>query len=116
MRWTAADRSPSDEDEPIGAIYFPESGYVSLIAVLDNGDAAEVGLIGAEGLVGVAVVLGAESGCNLRAKRAEWGLMDQVSDCGPSCPPASLPAKLGMKVGVLFDLSGVLWHVAEIRF
>ena len=46
--------------EPIAAVYFPEAGYVSMLATLEDGDAAEVGLVGREGVVGLPVLLGAE--------------------------------------------------------
>ncbi len=47
--------------EIIEWIYFPESGMVSNIAVLEDGAAQEVGVIGREGLVGLPAVLGAAS-------------------------------------------------------
>jgi CRP-like cAMP-binding protein len=46
--------------KPITAVYFPESGYVSMLAYMEDGDAAEVGLIGCEGFVGLPVLLGAD--------------------------------------------------------
>ena len=45
---------------PVAAVYFPETGYVSMLAYLEDGDAAEVGLIGREGMVGLPVLLGAD--------------------------------------------------------
>ena len=47
--------------EPIEAIYFPETGWISMLAYLESGDAAEVGLVGYEGMVGLPVLLGADS-------------------------------------------------------
>lgn len=47
---------------PIEFAHFVETGMVSLIASLGEGEAMEVGLVGAEGLVGVPVVLGADAG------------------------------------------------------
>jgi hypothetical protein len=43
--------------KPIKAVYFPESGFASVVA---NGASkpVEVGLIGREGMTGLAVVLG----------------------------------------------------------
>ena len=43
---------------PITTLYFPESGWASMLAPLEDGDVAEVGLIGYEGVVGLPVVLG----------------------------------------------------------
>lgn len=47
--------------EPIAAVYFPETGWVSMVAPLEDGDAAEVGLVGREGMVGLPVLLGADN-------------------------------------------------------
>ncbi|HEY0420323.1 MAG TPA: Crp/Fnr family transcriptional regulator, partial [Acetobacteraceae bacterium] len=38
-------------------VYFPESGYVCRLAPMDDGDSAEVGLIGPDGMVGLSVLL-----------------------------------------------------------
>jgi CRP-like cAMP-binding protein len=46
--------------KPIGSVYFPETGYVSMLAYMEDGDAAEVGLAGSEGMVGLPVLLGAD--------------------------------------------------------
>ena len=48
-------------DRPIEAVYFPEGGMVSLLTPLEEGQTTEVGIVGREGLVGLPVVLGAES-------------------------------------------------------
>ncbi|MFC7543705.1 Crp/Fnr family transcriptional regulator [Siccirubricoccus deserti] len=45
-------------DEPITAVHFPETGWVSMLATLESGDAAEVGLIGREGVVGLPLLFG----------------------------------------------------------
>ncbi|WP_229681271.1 Crp/Fnr family transcriptional regulator [Neoroseomonas lacus] len=39
-------------------VYFPEKGWVSMVLMLQHGDATEVGLIGREGMVGFAALLG----------------------------------------------------------
>jgi CRP-like cAMP-binding protein len=46
--------------EPIEAIYFPETGWFSMLAYLEDGDVAEVGLVGREGFIGLPVLLGAD--------------------------------------------------------
>ncbi len=46
---------------PTDSVYFPETCMVSLILVLEDGAAIEVGLIGREGLVGVLAGLGASA-------------------------------------------------------
>ena len=45
--------------DKIDQIYFPESGFISALTVLSDGSPLEIGLIGAEGVAGVSVVLGA---------------------------------------------------------
>jgi CRP-like cAMP-binding protein len=51
-------REPLFEPEtPIRNVYFPETGVVSLISRLDEGDAVEVGTAGSEGMVGLSVFL-----------------------------------------------------------
>ena len=42
-------------------VYFPNEGMVSLLAVADGRSALEVGLVGAEGMVGLPAALGAKS-------------------------------------------------------
>jgi CRP-like cAMP-binding protein len=50
-----------EPNKPIDFVYFPESGWISMVAYLEDGDAAEVGLIGREGMVGLPVLLGGDS-------------------------------------------------------
>jgi CRP-like cAMP-binding protein len=45
-------------NRPIGFVYFIETGVGSLVNTMANGDAAEVGTIGNEGMVGLPLVLG----------------------------------------------------------
>lgn len=45
-------------DSVVDAALFPESGMVSLLATLDDGEQIEVGIAGKEGLVGLPLVLG----------------------------------------------------------
>ena len=47
-------------DKPITAVYFPESGWVSMMALLTDGNSAEVGIIGFEGMVGLPLLLGSD--------------------------------------------------------
>ena len=50
--------------QPIEFVYFIESGVGSLVNTMTNGDAAEVGTIGNEGIVGLPVVFGDNSAPN----------------------------------------------------
>jgi CRP-like cAMP-binding protein len=47
-------------EEEITTVVFPETGYVSRLAPMDDGDFAEIGLMGPEGMVGLAVLLGSD--------------------------------------------------------
>jgi CRP-like cAMP-binding protein len=47
-------------DDRITAVHFPETGWVSLLATLEGGDAAEVGLAGPEGMTGLPLLHGVE--------------------------------------------------------
>jgi CRP-like cAMP-binding protein len=51
-------------DEKIKYVYFPESAMISVIATTPDGQAAEVGVIGREGIVGVDVLMGVDSTAN----------------------------------------------------
>jgi CRP-like cAMP-binding protein len=44
--------------EPIRHVYFPDDGLISLLVVMDDGTVREIGVIGNEGMLGTAVVLG----------------------------------------------------------
>jgi hypothetical protein len=44
-------------DRPIETVYFPESGMVSMVAALEDGQLMEVGIVGREGMVGLPVVI-----------------------------------------------------------
>ena len=74
-------------DRPIETVYFPESGMVSMVAALEDGQLMEVGIVGREGMVGLPVVLGVDSG-SVEA-------MVQVSGAALGLPAASLVEALG---------------------
>jgi len=61
-------------DKPIGFVYFIETGVGSLVNTMANGDAAEVGTIGNEGVVGLPLLLGDD--------RAPTGVYVQVPGAG----------------------------------
>jgi CRP-like cAMP-binding protein len=48
-------------DAPVEAVYFVESGWLSLVASLEDGMQAEVGLIGREGMVGLPLIIGIDT-------------------------------------------------------
>src|SRR3990170_2565743 len=44
-----------------GHVYFPTSGIVSLLKVMNDGAAAEIAVVGNEGMVGIALFMGGET-------------------------------------------------------
>ena len=40
-------------EQPQTAVYFIETGWMSMLATMEDGDAAEVGLVGHEGMLGL---------------------------------------------------------------
>jgi CRP-like cAMP-binding protein len=44
-----------------GYVYFPASGIVSLLYVMDDGSAAEIAVVGNEGMVGISLFMGGET-------------------------------------------------------
>jgi CRP-like cAMP-binding protein len=56
----------------IDAVYFPEAGFASVVAVQSNGKQVEVGLIGREGMTGLPIVLG-----NHRSPRGQIAVKDR---------------------------------------
>jgi CRP-like cAMP-binding protein len=44
-----------------GHVYFPASGIVSLLYVMNDGSAAEIAVVGNEGMVGIALFMGGET-------------------------------------------------------
>jgi CRP-like cAMP-binding protein len=60
----------------IEAVYFPEGGFASVVAVQSNGKLVEVGLIGREGMTGLPIVLG-----NHRSPHATYVQSPGVGQC-----------------------------------
>jgi CRP-like cAMP-binding protein len=50
--------------ERIDYCYFPTNSVVSLLYTMQDGSTAEMGLVGNDGVTGIAVILGAESTCS----------------------------------------------------
>lgn len=48
-------------DKPIDAVYFVETGMISLVASLSDGFQAEVGIVGRNGMLGMPLLAGVES-------------------------------------------------------
>src|SRR5256885_6501133 len=47
-----------EQDRKIDYVYFPESGVISIVKLLENGTIIETSTVGNEGLVGLPVVFG----------------------------------------------------------
>jgi CRP-like cAMP-binding protein len=63
----------------IDAVYFPEAGFASVVAVQPNGKQVEVGLIGNEGMTGLPIVLG-----NHRSPHATYVQSPGTGQCIPA--------------------------------
>jgi CRP-like cAMP-binding protein len=48
-------------NEPINYVYFPNNGVVSLLTIMENGEAIEVGTVGNEGMIGLPLFLEANT-------------------------------------------------------
>jgi CRP-like cAMP-binding protein len=57
----AAKQSLYEPGRAIEHVYFPTSGVISLLTIIDDGTAVEVTMVGNEGLIGLPVFLGANS-------------------------------------------------------
>jgi CRP-like cAMP-binding protein len=75
-----------EANKPIESVYFIETGVGSLVNTMSNGQAAEVGTIGNEGLVGLPIVLG--------DAQAPTSVYIQVPGSGLSMSAARLKAEL----------------------
>ena len=47
-----------ESGEPVGTVYFPTRGMASIVRRLKDGSAVEVAVVGSDGMVGVAILLG----------------------------------------------------------
>jgi len=79
----------------MGHAYFPTTAIVSLLYLLEDGDCAEVALVGREGLVGVALFMGGDT--------ATSQAVVQSAGCAYSLPVAVLHAE--------FERSGPFMHL-----
>ena len=48
-------------NEPFKHVYFPDDAMISIVALLEDGESIEVGVVGFEGMLGVDVIMGVES-------------------------------------------------------
>ena len=79
MRDPRAAKESRRPNRRIDAVYFPEVGFASVVAVQSNGKQVEVGLIGREGMTGLPIVLG-----NHRSPHATYMQMPGRGKCIPA--------------------------------
>lgn len=64
-----------EASEPMEYAYFPTDAVVSLIYTMEDGDTAEMGLIGREGVVGIALFLGGDTTTNQAVAQVAGGAL-----------------------------------------
>src|SRR4029079_1864301 len=79
-------------DEPVERVYFPTSGLFSLIVLNGEGAAVEAAVVGREGLLGTAAVLGAPT--------STFQELCQIDDGLYSLPAEALRHEFAMEPGV----------------
>src|SRR5579871_6190167 len=89
---------------PIGFVYFIEAGVGSLVNTMANGDAAEVGTIGNEGMVGLPLLLGDD--------RAPTSVYVQVPGVGLRMSAARFQKELARSA----SMRGVMLHYVHAFF
>jgi CRP-like cAMP-binding protein len=78
-------------DRPIGHVYFPETGVISVLQQMRNGSAVAVDLVGSDGMVGLGVYLGAltypmEAVCQAPGLFLRMGVADFLAQVARSAP------------------------------
>src|SRR6478735_5658403 len=86
---------------PLGFVYFIETGVGSLVNTMANGEAAEVGTIGNEGVVGLPLLLG--------DNRAPTSVYVQVPGAGLRMPAAQFSRELARSA----SMRAVMLHYAH---
>jgi len=72
-------------------VYFPSDAHVSMLVVVDGGKALEVGLVGREGMVGIALALGVEhspvralvQGTGTALRMQSGAFLEELARCAP---------------------------------
>jgi CRP-like cAMP-binding protein len=71
-----------DVDDPVPLIYFPVSGVLSAVVVMDDGSTIEALLVGAEGAAGISAAFGVE--------RSPWRINVQAGGAALTIAPATI--------------------------
>jgi CRP-like cAMP-binding protein len=84
-----------DADSPLGHLFFPDSGVVSVVAVYANGSIIEMATIGREGCSGVQAIFGAKSS-SVRLLVQIPGSAAKISRAAFTRAMASMPSFRGL--------------------
>lgn len=60
-----------EPDEALQHVYFPTTAIVSLLYIMENGTSAEMGIVGCDGVVGIAVFMGGDTTPNRAVTQCE---------------------------------------------
>ena len=69
-----------ESGEVIRHVYFPNQGIVSLLSMVEERSTLEVGVVGAEGMVGISVFLGAQTSPNQALVQGAGAAMSMKAD------------------------------------
>jgi CRP-like cAMP-binding protein len=69
-----------ESGEIIRRVYFPNHGVVSLLSMVEDRSTLEVGVVGAEGMVGISVFLGAQASPNQALVQGAGAAMSMKAD------------------------------------
>lgn len=61
LTWLPHGKVLHESGDRLEHVYFPVAGIVSLMYVIDDGESAEVALIGNDGMIGIAIFMGGET-------------------------------------------------------
>lgn len=91
-----------EQDQPVTEVYFPTSGAVSLIIVMENGMSMEPGIVGREGMLGFPIGLSDDV--------SRWQSVVQIDGEAMSMPREVMQAQLARSG----DLNPLLTHYAGL--
>jgi CRP-like cAMP-binding protein len=62
-----------ESDERLDYIYFPTTAIISLLYIMENGATAEIGVVGKDGLIGIAIFMGGDTTPNRAVVQSAGG-------------------------------------------
>jgi CRP-like cAMP-binding protein len=96
--------------EPFGNVFFIEQGIVSILNVTADGRAVEIGLVGTDGLLGAAVLLGARTAAVAVIARSPC----EVLQMSASACKAAFDRHVGFREAVLSFVYAFMMMVGQI--